>query len=420
MIALVDVTSMYASCEKVFDASIRKKPVVVLTNNDGCICAACPIAKKAGIGAKFMPYFKVREQLENAGAVIRSSNYELYADLSSKMMDTCARFASDIHIYSIDECFLSYTENKYKDADWDNIARVIRQTIWKEVRLPVGVGMGPTATLAKAASHAAKRIDGFRGIAVINSNQTREFVLSKMDVNDVWGIGSKLSRKLHTMGIHTALDLSREDPHKMRRYFSILVENTVRELAGEKRLNWDDVRSPKKEIYSTRSFGQRITEKSQLKFALATHAATVSAKLRRQESLANGITVFVSNSPHEDTEFYRKSLYIQFPVPTCDTRIITKATETALQTLYKEGIRFYKCGVGLIDLQPAANYQEDLFTPSKDNTGLMQCMDAINKKFGRGTTRLAATGTVNKFAMRRDFLSPQYTTNWQHIPRIKC
>ena len=300
------------------------------------------------------------------------------------------------------------------------MARVIRQTIWKEVRLPVGVGMGKTATLAKAASHAAKRIEGYRGIAVIDDEPTRQHVLSNMAVNDVWGIGSKLSAKLNVMGIKTALELSKQDPHKMRKYFSILVENTVRELNGDIRLTWDEVRSPKKEIFSSRSFGQRITEKDQLKFALAAHAETVSAKLRKQASLANGVTIFASSSPHDNEPYFRKSVYIPFAVPTSDTRIITGATESALSALYKTGVRYYKCGLGVIDLQPATHFQGDLFTPSKDNVALMNCMDAINQRFGKSTSRMAATGTVNKFAMRREFLSPQYTTNWQHLPRIKC
>lgn len=420
MFALVDVTSMYASCEKVFNPSIRLKPVVVLTNNDGQICAACPIAKKAGIGKKFVPYFQIKEELRNAGAVVFSSNYALYADLSQRMIETCARFAPDIHIYSIDECFMSYPPNNYSHSDWDNVARVIRQSIWKEVRLPVGVGIGESPTLAKAASHAAKRIDGFRGIAVIDDVYSREYVLSRMEVGDVWGIGSRLSRKLNIMGIHTALDLSKQNPAKMRKYFSILVENTIRELNGEVRLTWDEVRSPKKEIFSSRSFGQRITDKTQLRFALATHAGTVSAKLRKQNSLANGITVFAHSSPHDNEPFYRKSVYIPFAVPTQDTRVITAATEQALSNLYKPNIRFYKCGVGLLDIQNADNYQADLFTPSQDNVALMETIDSINARFGRGTTRLASTGNSNKFEMRREFLSPQYTTNWQHIPRIRC
>lgn len=420
MFALVDATSMYASCEKIFDPTLRDKPTVVLTNNDGCICAACPIAKKAGVGKKFLPYFQVKDSLRKAGAVVKSSNYELYANISQKMMDTCARFAQDSYIYSIDECFLRYPPNRYKNEDWEHMARVIRGTVWREVRLPVGVGFGETLTLAKAASHAAKRIEGFRGVAAISNDSIRKHILTNMTVNDVWGIGSRISKRLNVMGIYTAFELSEQNPTEMRKNFSILVENTVRELNGEVRLGWDEVRSPKKEIFSTRSFGQRVTEKEQLRFALASHAETVSAKLRRQKSMARGVSVFAHSSPHDAEPFYRKSVYIAFAVPTQDTIVITQATNRALESLFRPFVRFYKCGVGVIDLCPADNYQGDLFTKSSDKPELMQCLDDINFRFGRGTARLAATGKVNKFAMRRELLSPQYTTNWLHIPRIKC
>ncbi|MEH6580143.1 MAG: Y-family DNA polymerase, partial [Amphritea sp.] len=292
MYALCDVNSMYASCEKVFDPSIRKRPVVVLTNNDGCICAACGIAKRMGIGKKFVPFFQVREDLERAGAVIRSSNYELYADLSSKLMDTCARFAPHSHVYSIDECFLYYGKHSsYSPPEgWEAHAKDIRRTVWREVRLPIGVGIGPTPTLAKAANHASKRIDGFLGVAVIENETIRRNILSQMDVTDVWGIGRRLGAKLNDLGIKSALQLANAKPGWIRKQFSILVESTVYELNGEVKLNWDEVRAPKKEIYSTRSFGQRITERDQLKFALATHAEIAAAKLRKQGSMANAIT----------------------------------------------------------------------------------------------------------------------------------
>jgi DNA polymerase V len=420
MYALVDATSMYASCEKIFDPSIRNKPVVVLTNNDGCICAACPIAKKRGVGKKFLPYFQVKAQLEKAGTVVRSSNYELYADISQKMMITCERFAPETYIYSIDELFMRYPDNNFTIDDWTNMAKVIRRAVWKEVRLPVGVGIGPTPTLAKAASHASKRIEGFKGVAVINNTESRRYILENMSVTDIWGIGNRIGIKLNGLGINNAWQLSIQDPTKMRKYFSILVENTVRELNGEVRISWDDVRSPKKEIYSTRSFGQRVTSKDQLRFSLATHAGIVSSKLRQQGSLASGVSVFVQSSPHESEPFYRKNIYIPFPTPTQDTRVITEASSRALETLYKPYVRFAKSGVGVMDLRPAENYQEDLFTPSKDNVKLMTCLDSINNRFGRGKASMGATGRVREFSMRRDFLSPQYTTNWLHIPRIKC
>ncbi|WP_158969459.1 Y-family DNA polymerase [Paraglaciecola sp. L3A3] len=421
MYALCDVNSMYASCEKVFDPAIRNKPVVVLTNNDGCICAACGIAKQMGVGKKFVPYFQVKKELEAVGAVIRSSNYELYADLSQRMMDTCARFAPDMNIYSIDECFLSYGKSVSAPAQgWHKLAEAIRKTVWREVRLPICVGMGSTPTLAKAANHAAKRISGFNGVAVIDSEVKRKDILSQMLVTDIWGIGSRLGRRLNLMGINNAWDLAKQNPTKVRKDFSILVESTVRELNGEVRHNWDNVRAAKKEIYSTRSFGQRITEIEQLQFAMATHVEIVAAKLRKQKSLAAAVTFFASSSPHDYDGYFSESYFHRFTVPTNDTINIIKLTQAALNKVFKSGIRYYKCGVGLMDLHSEQLFQYDLFSPSTDNPKLMSCMDTINARFGRSTLHTAAKGFEQKFAMRREFLSPQYTTKWSDIPKILC
>lgn len=203
MYALVDAVSFYASAEKVFDPAIRSKPVVVLTNNDGCVCAICPIARRLNI-PKFGPYFKVKHLLEQNNVVIRSSNYELYADLSDKMMNIIARFCDTQHIYSIDESFLHFDGYTSLIKDWHEYGHTIRRTVWRETKLPVGVGFGPTPTLAKAANHAAKKLSGFNGVAVINSEQTRQAILQRMSCEDVWGIGRRLAKKLKIMNIHTA------------------------------------------------------------------------------------------------------------------------------------------------------------------------------------------------------------------------
>jgi DNA polymerase V len=421
MYALCDANSMYASCEKVFDPSIRNKPVVVLTNNDGCICAACGIAKRLGIGKKFVPYFQVKKELEAAGAVIRSSNYELYADLSQRMIDTCARFAPDVHVYSIDECFLYYGKNQSPPLEgWECLAHRIRRTVWREVRLPIGIGVGATPTLAKAANFASKKLEGFNGVAVIDNEAIRQAILSQMAVTDVWGIGNRLGKRLNFMGIKTAWDLANKSPHQIRKDFSILVENTVRELNGEVRNSWDDVRASKKEIYSTRSFGQRITDNQQLHSALSFHAEIVANKLRKQKSLASSMILFATSSPHDQEGYFRQSYFHKFTVPTNDTRNIIKVIQAAMPKLFKTGIRYYKCGVGLVDLHREQLFQFDLFNESTDNPKLMSCIDNINARFGRSTVHIAAKGFEQKFTMRREFLSPQYTTNWSDIPKIIC
>ncbi|MBH0031238.1 MULTISPECIES: Y-family DNA polymerase [unclassified Pseudoalteromonas] len=418
MYALVDAVSFYASAEKVFDPAIRSKPVVVLTNNDGCVCAICPIARRLNI-PKFGPYFKVKHLLEQNNVVIRSSNYELYADLSDKMMNIIGRFCDTQHIYSIDESFLHFDGYTSLIKDWHEYGHTIRRTVWRETKLPVGVGFGPTPTLAKAANHAAKKLSGFNGVAVINSEQTRQAILQRMSCEDVWGIGRRLAKKLKIMNIHTAWDLAQQNPRAMRRAFSVVVERTVSELNGITCLNWDDVRQNKREIYSTRSFGERICEPTALKTALINHVTTVANKLRAQHSLTHQLYIFAASGAHKN-RYYKKSFVYKFPSPTNDTCVMANAVSEVFNKIYQPGIRFYKCGVGAVELISEQFQQNDLFNKSPDNPKLMQCLDTINNRYGKGMLSLASSKLNDRWHMNRDFLSPQYTTRWRDIPKIYC
>ncbi len=418
MFALVDAVAFYASAEKVFDPAIRHKPVVVLTNNDGCICAVCPIARQINI-PKFQPYFKIKRYLELHDVVVRSSNYELYADLSERMMTVIGRFCDDHYVYSIDESFLSFSGFSKVISDWAEYGQVIRRAVWRETGLPVGVGFGPTPTLAKAANHAAKKLFGYNGVAVINDDKSRCEILSKMAVTDVWGIGSRLGNKLKQLNIQTALDLANQNPKAMRRMFSVVVERTVNELNGVACLTWDEVKQNKKEIFSTRSFGERITDITPLKAALVTHAAIVARKLRRQHSLTKRIVIFAASSPHEEV-YYKKSMLYDFITPTSDTRVIAKAVSEVINTLYKPDTRFYRCGIGAIELESEYFYQTDMFNKSADNPKIMTCIDTINNRYGVGALSIGSEKLTQKWAMRRAFLSPHYTTRWSDIPVIDC
>ncbi|WP_206483425.1 Y-family DNA polymerase [Thalassotalea sp. G2M2-11] len=414
MYALVDAVAFYASAEKVFDPSIRNKPVVVLTNNDGCICAVCPIARKLGI-PKFTPFFKIRDFLYQHQVVIRSSNYELYADLSEKMMNVIGQFCDNQYVYSIDESFLAFQSYPSID-DFHAYGHKIRQAVWQQVKLPVGVGFGSTPTLAKAANHAAKKLSGFNGVAVINNETNRRDILSRMTVDTVWGIGSRLSKKLKLMGIHTALDLSKQPANYIRKQFSVVAERTVSELNGIKCIHWDNIAPAKKEIFSTRSFGQRITDFHQLKSALAFHADTVTKKARQQQSLIKRLMVFAASSPHEDN-YYKNAICIQLTSSTDNTLYIAACVAQAAKQLYAPNVRFYKCGVGAIELTDS--YQPDLFSGDINNLKLMKCLDAVNHRYGAGTLSIGSM-KPEKWAMKRNFMSPRYTTNWQDIPRIEC
>ncbi|MBA6399487.1 Y-family DNA polymerase [Colwellia sp. BRX10-4] len=418
MYALVDAVSFYASAEKVFDPSIRNKPVVVLTNNDGCICAVCPIARRLGI-PKFTPYFQIKDLLHKHGVVVRSSNYELYADLSERMMNVIARYCDDQYIYSIDESFLHFKNYSGVIKDWHQYGHEIRRAIWKETRLPVGVGFGTTSTLAKAANHAAKKLDGYQGVAIIDNAQSAKEILEKMAVNEVWGIGNKISHRLKQQNISTAYQLSMQCPKIMRKQFSVVTERTVNELKGISCLSWDDVKAPKREIFSTRSFGQRIVDIHTLQAALTTHSTIVAKKVRRQSSLIKKLLVFASSSPH-DKNYYKQTMVYTFPLATDNSCDIATAVSLILAEIFIPGVHFYRCGVGAIALESRQHQQADLFLSDHSNPILMNCLDSINSRYGKGTLTLGAEGKSDSWQMKRHFLSPQYTSNWQDIPKISC
>jgi DNA polymerase V len=418
MYALVDAVSFYASAEKVFDPSIRNKPVVVLTNNDGCICAVCPIARRLGI-PKFTPYFQIKALLQKHGVVVRSSNYELYADLSERMMNVIARYCDNQYVYSIDESFLHFKNYSNVIKDWHQYGHEIRRAIWKETRLPVGVGFGTTSTLAKAANHAAKKLAGYKGVAVINDTQSAKNILEKMHVNDVWGVGKKISQRLIQQNIKTAHQLSMQCPKFMGKQFSVITERTVNELNGVSCLTWDDIKAPKQEIFSTRSFGRRIIDIHSLQAALTTHSTIVAKKVRQQSSLIKKLLIFASSSPH-DENYYKQTMVYTFPIATDNSCDIATAVSLMLAEIFISGVQFYRCGVGAIVLESKQYQQADLFLSDSSNPILMNCLDAINHRYGQGTLTLGAEGKSNSWQMKRQFLSPQYTSNWRDIPKINC
>ncbi|QSX28579.1 Y-family DNA polymerase [Shewanella cyperi] len=418
MFALVDANSFYCSAEQVFRPDWRGKPVVVLSNNDGCVVAANKQAKAAGI-EKFKAFFEVRELCQRAGVIALSSNYELYGDLSAKMMQIIGRFAPEQHIYSIDESFLSFKRVYPAIKDLTAQGQAIRRAVWKEARLPVCVGIGPTLTLAKAANHAAKKLDGFNGVCVIDSEAKRRQVLERMTVGDVWGIGRRISAKLELLDIRSAWQLAQMPPGLARKAFSIEIERTVRELSGTACKQWDEARADKKQIFSTRSVGERITDVQSLGQAIAKHVGIASAKARKQRSLTSAVLVFANNSPYDERPIGFKQL-VRFPVPTNCAAAITSAVAQVVPELYRPGVRYYKIGVGLLDLISDIHFQPDLFAPPPADPRLMQACDALNIRYGSNTLFLAAQGIEQKWAMRRQLLTPQYTTNWRHLPLICC
>ncbi|PMM44173.1 DNA polymerase V subunit UmuC [Vibrio splendidus] len=396
----------------------RGKPIIVLSNNDGCVVAANRQAKDAGV-PKFEPYFKVKALCELKGVIALSSNYELYADLSAKMMQVIGRFAPEQHVYSIDESFLSFAKSSPAISCLREQGSLIRRAVWKECRLPVCVGMGPTLTLAKIANHAAKKIRGFNGVCVLDSEHERLSILEQIDVGEVWGIGRKLSQKMKVMGINTAADLAKMPIGIVRKSFNVEVERTARELNGQACKGWDVARADKKQIYSTRSVGERIVDLVSLQQALSKHAAIASQKARKQGSLCKVMLCFADSSPFDDNPASFRAIH-RFPYSTADVTQITQAANKLALELFKEDVRYYKIGVGLIDLVDGQHEQKDLFNVNPNNDELMKVFDGINKKYGGDTVFLGAQGIEQKWGMRREMLTPQYTTKWRDLPKVRC
>ncbi|MDA0152239.1 Y-family DNA polymerase [Vibrio sp. Makdt] len=422
--ALIDANAMYASCEQIFRPDWRNKPIAVLSNNDGTVVACNRLAKEAGT-KKFKPLFEQPVLQSDGtkgskGVIFLSSNYELYADISGRFHETVGRFAPEQYVYSIDESFLNFKSCRKAIPDLRDHCLTMRRTVWRECRLPVSVGVGETLTLAKVGSHFAKQTADWSGVCVIETDKQRRELLSKLPVNEVWNIGRKLTTHLKHMGITTALQLADTDPDKMRKSFSVEMERTIRELNGQVARSWDHNEVSKQQIFSTRSMGERITDVDSLQQAIAKHACIASQKAREQRSIAGVMIVFASTSAYDKGEqYYQKSL-IKFEHPTADADKVTAAATQAARQIYKRGIRFYKVGVGLIDLVSSKYEQQDLFNVKPNNHALMTVLDGINSRYGRDTLFLGAQGIEQKWAMKRNRLTPQYTTRWADLPRLSC
>ena len=417
MFALIDANSFYCSAEQVFSPEWRGKPLIVLSNNDGCIVAANKQAIALGI-KKFQPYFKAKLLCEKMNIIVCSSNYELYADLSSKMMLVIGRFAPQQDVYSIDESFLAFDRCRHIPCLIQH-AQMLRKAVWKETRLPVCVGLGPVLTLAKLANHAAKKWPDYQGVCLLDDPEIRQYLFEHLSPVDVWGISRRTTKKLLALGIDSIARLVQLNLHEIRQNFNVEVLRTIKELNGEVCMEWDEARADKQQIFSTRSVGRRIVDISSLQQALAKHTAIAAVKARQQGSLCRTLMAFAANSPF-DKQPRSFKLIKHFTPPTNSTPDLIKAINENIDSLFKPGIQYYKIGVGLLDLSNEQHQQLDLFSGHKSDDKLMKLLDNINQKYGTDTMQYASQGLDEKWAMRRRFLTPQYTTNWHDIPKIHC
>jgi DNA polymerase V len=413
-IALIDVNNFYVSCERVFNPKLVGVPVVVLSNNDGCAVARSNEAKALGVpmGA---PWFKLKDLAKQHGIIGLSSNYALYADMSNRVMSILREYSPDQEVYSIDESFLDLTG--FASRDLIRYGQHMRKRIRKWTGLPVCVGIGATKTLAKLANHCAKKQPVFNSVCNFNtmSPEVLDGLLSQVDVGEVWGIGRKLAPKLQALGFNTVLDLKRANPERLRQQFSVVMEKTIRELNGTVCIELEDVSPPKQQIMSSRSFGQPVRDYNSLAESITLYMSSAAVKLRRQQSFAGSVHVFIRTSPFKpDAPQYSNVMTVPLLSPTNDTRQLVNIALWGLKQLYKPHYDYAKAGVMLGEIVSAHGVQTDLFSAqaSPKSSALMTAMDSINRKMGKESIKLASEGFTRPWKMKQGNKSPSYTTRW--------
>lgn len=420
MYALVDVNSFYTSCETVFRPDLRGQPVVVVSNNDGCVISRSAEAKALGIkmGA---PYFKLKQELQRQHVHVFSSNYALYADLSERVMMLLTEMSPGIEIYSIDEAFINVAgvENC---MSLEAFGHQMRSRVLKETGLTVGVGIGPTKTLAKLANYAAKKWRRAGGVVDLSNVERQRKLLALVPVEEVWGVGRRISKKLNGMGIENALQLAESSLWVIRKNFNVVLERTARELRGEPCLGVEEFAPTRQQIMCSRSFGHRITDYEEMHQAICAYAERAAEKLRQEKQFCRFISVFLRTSPHAEGEvFYGNQASGTLLIPSNDTRDILRVATEALDRIWIEGHRYMKAGVMLGDFFSRGEAQLNLFDeyqPKPNSEALMQVLDELNQS-GKGKVWFAGQGIEKSWAMKREMLSPAYTTRYADFPVAK-
>jgi DNA polymerase V len=425
MFALVDCNNFYVSCERVFNPALNGRPVVVLSNNDGCFISRSNEAKALGLPMGG-PAFKFRKTLEEHRVALYSANFALYGDLSSRVMNTLDALAPSMEVYSIDEAFLDMSG--FERIGLEAYMRSMRRIVRRDTGIPVSIGLAPTKTLAKLANRMAKKNPRFEGVCTLPDQAAARRAMASMEVGDVWGIGRRHTEFLNRNGVRTALDFADVPPEWVRRHLHITGARVQAELNGNSCLPLELVRAPKQSICTSRSFGSAVTEEADLGHAVAHFATRCALKLRGEGELASLVTVFICTSPFEEKERrYYGTRTASLPLATQDTLAIIRAAEAVLADLFRPGLPYKKAGVilgGLTPLTGPERHQTTLFEPEplqvqETSSRLMQALDAVNSRYGQGTLRIAAD-TRTGWNQRQEKLSPHYTTNWEEIIEVKA
>ncbi|HDF7035850.1 TPA: Y-family DNA polymerase [Acinetobacter baumannii] len=422
---LIDVNNMYVSCERVFDPSLNDRPVIVLSNNDGCAVARSNEAKSLNIKMG-VPLFQIKDIVQQHNVIVLSSNYAMYAEMSRRFHKILASYVTDQEVepYSIDECFVDFTAYE-KNFDLEKVGQQMRQQIWKWLGLPVCVGIGRSKTESKIANHIAKKNPGFNNVCdLVNMDPcNKEYYFAQIDVSEVWGVGRKHSKKLQSMGINTVLDLACAEPREMQKRFSIVMARTIYELQGISCIEIEHTPPSKKQIVASRSFGGRVTELTDLKEALSMYAQDACKRLRDEGLLCGCMIAFVQSNPFDpNVPFYNKSITGSFSEPTDCALDFVRAATRMLNDIYKEGIKYKKCGVILTGLEPKAGHTYDLLTDFEviqKKEQLMKALDNVHNKFGKKKLGVGPCYVSNRnWSMSRDKLS-RNPFRWDELLIIK-
>jgi DNA polymerase V len=417
-IALVDCNNFYVSCERVFNPKLKNKPVVVLSNNDGCAVARSEEVKALDVEMG-EPWFQFKDLVKKYNIITCSSNYALYADMSDRVMNILSEFSSNQEIYSIDECFLDLT-GFCKDG-LTVYAQKIRRCIQQQTGLPVCIGIGTSKTLAKLANHIAKKNSLFQGICNFNAMTVQEQNkwLHKIKVGEIWGIGKQLAPKLRQIGIYNVSDLKHADPEILSLQFSVSLKRTVYELNNIACFELEETTTPKKQIICSRSFSVLITDFKNLEQSVTLYVSRAAAKLRRQKSYTGSIHIYIRTSPFNKKEScYANSVTIPLPEQTDNTLILIRFASFGLRKIYRSGYKYQKAGVLLSKIVSGKEYQPDLFSKKKvqgKSDSLMIVLDQINTLMGKKMLTVAAEGITQPWKMRQSNRSPGYTTNWNDL-----
>jgi DNA polymerase V len=418
--ALIDGNSFYCSCERVFDPKLRRRPVIVLSNNDGCAVARTAEAKALGIkmGA---PMFSIRDLCKREGVVVFSSNYTLYGDMSRRMNTVYDAFSPDIEVYSIDESFLDLTpvESRHREQ----LGRDLRATVSTWTGVPTCVGIGPTKTLAKLANKIAKSTPQLGGVCDLTSEEARREWLPLVDMEDVWGIGRASQVKLGAFGCRTAADVSALDPKLARKTLTVVGERIIHELRGTPCIDLETVAPTRKGCAVTRSFAGRVEDLDTMQEAIAAHATRLGEKLRHHGLATDHVTVFFHTSPHDKGPARSVSTTVDFPEASNDTLVLVRAAKWGARRIWKSGYRYAKAGLMTVDIVPLEASQRALIgSLDREKSGrLMEALDACNAKHGRGTVFSAAAGIARQrkvWTTKFDMRSPRYTTRLEEVPVV--